>query len=378
MSFSRKLYRIVLVVATLVLIVPQGAELQEAPRHEFFGLINQIRLDEGLPPLGWSTLLTQAAQGHAEDIAGRGTASHEGSDGSGYRQRIREAGYRAWNDGLMVYETVWMGLGNAEDAVNWFYNNAEQWDAFVDPRYREIGVGFIRDDQGVNYFVVNFGSRPGVLPIFINDGAEATDSPQVAVRLTNENAVPLGEGSWMGKAIEVRMSNTAEFEGIEWQPWEPLLPWVLEGRELGSYAVYVEFRDGADRITIAEDTIRLLEPGTSPPTPTPYREASEPSGQTPTLLPTEVPAPAQTLELTPQTIEPTSVPELTTPAPERQATPPAVDAAPVPTWTPLPAPAGVPGSNASQPRDWPLLAAFLLQGTALVLGAAVFLRRQGE
>ncbi|MFN2109669.1 MAG: CAP domain-containing protein [Anaerolineae bacterium] len=334
---------------------------------DFYNAINRARLNDGLAPLGLSTLLTQAAQRHAEDIAKRGVASHDGADGSSYQQRIREAGYRAWNDGLLVNEVVWLGLGGPVDALNWFHNRAEEWGIFTDVRYREIGVGYAEDGQGVRYFVITFGARPGVLPIFINDGAEVTESPVVAVRLTNEEAVPMGEGAWIGKAIEVRLSDTPDFNGAAWQPWEPLLPWPLSGIEPGQYGVYVQFRDGANRTAVAEATIQLVEPGEAPPTPTALPELGTeplPSPETPSpeAEGTPQPSPEGETELpSPQLVTPvpTVVPEFMEP---------------LPTWTPL-----VdlePPTTETKPSNWPVIAGFILQGVALLLGAAAFLRRR--
>ncbi|MGC9394185.1 MAG: CAP domain-containing protein [Anaerolineae bacterium] len=334
---------------------------------DFYNAINRARLDDGLAPLGLSTLLTQAAQRHADDIAERGVASHDGADGSSYQQRIREAGYRAWNDGLLVNEVVWFGLGGPVDALNWFHNRAEEWAIFTDVRYREIGVGYAEDGQGVRYFVIVFGARPGVLPIFINDGAEVTESPVVAVRLTNEEAVPMGEGAWIGKAIEVRLSDTPDFNGVSWQPWEPLLPWPLAGTEPGKYAVYVQFRDGANRTAIAEATIQLVSPGEAPPTPTALPELSTgplPSPETASPDAEGTPQPlseGQTELPSPQIVTPvpTVVPEFLEP---------------LPTWTPL-----IdlePPTTEAKPSNWPVIAGFILQGVALLLGAAAFLRRR--
>ena len=265
---------------------------QQSPQADLYAWINAARLAEGLAPLSNSKLLTQAAQRHADDIAAMGTVTHQGSDGTDYRQRIREARYDAWEDGLMVNETYWMGLGTARDAVTWMRNDPESWQVLTASDYREIGIGYA-EDGGIHFYVINVGSRPGVVPIFLNDGAELTDSPQVAVRLTNEEAVPLGEGTWMGKAIEVRLSASPEFGEIPWQPWEPLLPWLLEGTAPGEYAVYVQYRDGAGRVSTVGDTIQLVAAG-SAPLPTPFEGIPTPAPQTTTedtpLAPTEAPA----------------------------------------------------------------------------------------
>ena len=101
----------VLVALGLLAGMTHPAAQQSSAVVDFYQAINRARLNDGLAPLGLSTLLTQAAQRHADDIAKRAAASHEGADGSDYRQRIREAGYRAWNDGLLVNEVVWLGLG---------------------------------------------------------------------------------------------------------------------------------------------------------------------------------------------------------------------------------------------------------------------------
>ncbi len=353
-----------LLAATLAFFLlgrPSGpAASQESPATEFYRLVNHTRLGSGMAPLGISTLLTKAAQRHAEDIAQRGVATHTGTDGSDYRKRIREAGYRAWNDGLLVDEAVWLGLGGPVEALNWFRGKPDEWTRFVDPRYREIGVGYAEDQQGVHYLVVTFGARPGVLPIFINDGAGVTDSPVVAVRLTNEDAEPLGEGMWIGKAIEVQLSNTPDFNDAPWQPWEPLLPWALMGTEPGEYAVYVQFRDGANRTAVAEATIRLVAPGEAPPTPTPWPGIIL---ETPALPTTE---PATTVEAQPLPENGSPFTPLPTLSPEEME--------PLPTWTPL---ADLePQEATSRPTNWPLIAGFLLQGCALLLGCAAFLRRR--
>jgi uncharacterized protein YkwD len=358
-------YVVSVILATLLLAMwKQPAAIQNDPAAEFVQLINRTRLNTGLPPLGASSLLTQAAQRHVKDIVKRGTATHEGSDGSTYQQRIREAGYRAWNDGLLVNEAFWLGLGGPSDALNWFRNRPEEWALFSDPRYREMGVGYAEDGQGVHYFVITFGSRPGVLPTFINESTKITDSPIVAVRLSNEDAEPMGEGSWIGKAIEVKLSNTPNFDDAPWQPWEPLLPWLLAGTEPGDYAVYVQFRDGANRTAVAEATIQLVAPGEAPPAPTPLPEA---------VLQTPLPTTATTTPTDPQPITGTvtAIPTAQTPA---VPTLPPDALEPLPTWTPLPDLEALP--QETKPVDWPLIAAFVLQGIALLLGVAVFLRRR--
>ncbi len=352
-----------------LMLPPQVARVQEDPAQTLQRLINAARLAEGTSPLAASKLLTQAAQRHAEDMSASKKIDHQGSDNSTYQQRIRDTGYRAWNDGLLVNESIWAGLGTAENAFSWFRENPEHWDMFLDHRYREVGIGYAEDSQGVHYFVLVFGVRPGVLPIFINDGAATTDSPQVAVRLTDEEAIPLGDSNWMGKAIEVRFSNTPEFDDTPWQPWESLVPWVLPDTAPGDYAVYVEFRDGAGRTTISEDTIRLVNPGEAtdetpateatlaPPSP-PITDIAQPTlpASAPETAALDLPPSAGTTE-----VPSTAAPAAPTPHPDAAA------------WTP--ASSTLPPSD-PKPVDWPLVAIFVLQGIVFLLGVTLFLRRK--
>jgi hypothetical protein len=354
--------------------LPDRVVAQDDPQTLFILLINQVRQREGLAPYDTSTLLNQAAQRHAEDLVTLGVATQQGSDGTTPRQRMLDVRYHAWNDGLLVNELNWLGLGTVMDAVNWFRADPDAWHILTDPLYREVGIGYV-EGNGIRYLVMTLGSRPGVLPMFINDGAEITESSAVAIRLTNEDAVPFGEGTWIGRAIEVRLSNTPDFEGKAWQAWEPLLPWTLAGEEPGDYAVYVEYRDGAGRMTVAEDTIRLVAPGEAPPAtliilPDITRPAETVAPET-----TAEPVPGET----PTTASPgeTSLPETPAAPPPPQtpvATLPFVSTTPRPTWTPLNLETPVVEETKSQ--DWPLLIALALQGAAIILGVIAFLKRR--
>ncbi len=385
----KHLHRILSLILGAILLM---APLLPGPIHaqgdtaaRFYELLTTARLKQGLAPLSRSTLLDQAAQRHATDIAERGVVSSTGADGSTFRQRIRETGYHAWNDGLLVNELIWTGSGGAENALKWFQQNSQQWAMFLDPKYREIGLGFASDAQGMQYFVITVGSRPGVLPVFINDGAESTESPQVAIRLTNEEAVSMGEGTWMGKAIEVRLSSSPDFGNTPWQPWGSLLPWSLDDNGRGEYIVYVQFRDGAKRTAISQASIQLKNGSAPRPTATPTVITPTPGTATPTPAPTFTPTPVPTdipTSTPTPTLEPaaptyTPVPDQPTPTPT--ATPwilptATATATPIlqPTWTPLPDGQIEPTATI----DWPLWGTVGLQIAALLLGAAIFLRRK--
>jgi len=207
--------------------------------------------------------------------------------------------------------------------------------------------------------VLDFGARPNVLPIFINYADINTESAQVAIRVTNEEVRPGGEGAvFMGRAIEMRISNDPEWEGVAWQPWEELVAWNLVGTP-GDNAVYVQFRDGAGRTAASGDSIWL---GDTPPTAAPPSPAPE-AAQTPSAEPSdESGAPSH--------------PAATSAAPAGTRIP--IEITPFPTWTPLPT-EGLPEETVSRPdeTEYPLGLLFGLQGVAIVLGIYVALRRKG-
>ncbi len=376
-------------IASIVLasaaLVESSVEAQaEHPAAELLELVNGVRLGEGLDPYRHSRLLSDAAQRHADDLAANGFADpndvHLGSDGTKEEARIEEAGYAAWtqNGRLAVGENVWAGQGVPENVLASLLEDPLGRDNLLSDTYREIGIGYAKDGDGRSYYVLDFGARPNVLPIFINDGGSSTENPEVAVRLTNERVHPEGRGTaFMGEAIEIRISNEPAFEGLAWQPWAPLVPWVVPD-SVGQHTVYVEFRDAAGRTTAAAESI-FLDHGTPTTRTAPESTPTPEPPVSPSLEPMATEdVSAGDPELTPEDTT------LTQAAPLDSSAQPAA-ATPFPTWTPLPSP--VPtgaeqgqstGAALSSPDeagyDRPLLIVGILQGAALLLGVYLMIR----
>jgi uncharacterized protein YkwD len=363
----------ILLLATLGGLLMGRAEAQQDLAAQFYDLVNEARLDKGLAPYGSSKQLIAAAQRHADDLAAHGFTSddvHEGSDGSTIEQRITEAVYAAWtqNGGeLIAGESVW--TGTIEDGMAYFLEDAPRSENILSPIYREIGIGVAADANGQNYYVLNFGARPNVLPIFINDGDANTDNPEIAILLTNEKARPGGKGSvFMGQAIEIRINNEPVFEDLPWQSWEQLVPWTLPNTP-GEHTVYVQFRDAANRTAASVDTVILGEGAITVPTTTPSSPTAEATATAaPVAAPTAAPAATPTASATPSLPTSTPVPLAPTPSPLP------LNLTPFPTWTPLPLPLPPETGNHSMP----LGAVVALQGLALILGLYMALRRGGS
>jgi hypothetical protein len=361
----RNFWRIAILIIFLTLLVPAAGAQSPDPSTALHALINQARLDEGLVPYKLFPPLSNAAQRHADDLAANGFAdpddAHLGSDGTYEQERIAEAGYEAWTRDSgqpIVDENVWVGYGSPENALAFFLEESNE--NILNLNYREIGIGIATDADGVNYYVITFGARPNALPIFINDEAFNTTDPQVAIRLSNEEARPEGKGNaFMGRAIEIRISNEPTFEDLPWQNWEPLVPWTIPDT-LGEHTIYVQFRDAAGRTARSADSIFFGEadqiPPTIPPNLTPSPSPGGGAEANGTAVPGGTPAPGAT------------------PSPAEISE--AVAITPFPTWTPLPTPAGPESSTGQERVEAPVALLLSLQGLALLLGLYLILRRR--
>jgi uncharacterized protein YkwD len=254
-------------LATLAaLAVASLAQAQSADKSSILAQINQARLSAGLAPLAVNPALEKAAQRHSDDMAAKGFVDHTGSDGSSAVDRITAAGYPAWPSTRVWAENVYAGNQGFAEALDFFLKDDAQRRNLLNPRYREIGVGAATatnaSGEDTSYWALVFGSQPNVLPIFVNDGVTLINVPQVAIHLTQEEAVPGGEGNAMGSAIEVRVSADSTFKDADWQKWESLMPFTFDTAP-GLKTVYMQLRDGGGRTAISAASVQY-DPNSTP------------------------------------------------------------------------------------------------------------------
>ena len=175
----------------------------------------------------------------------------------------------------------------------------------------------------------------------------------------------MGEGVWIGWAIEEQLSHTR----LQRRALAALgtAAWALSGMEPVSMPFTCNSR-WRESHYCGQATIRLVEPGEAPPTPTLLPELT--GGDS--LPSSEAPLPETEGEPQPSS-------EVGTESPSPQMGTPALTLSPeflepLPTWTPL-VDLELPATEA-KPSNWPVIAGFILQGVALLLGAAAFLRRR--
>lgn len=119
--------------------------------NQIASLINQERANAGLPALTINSLLTNAAQIHAADMACNKNISHTGSDGSSAYARILASGYAPSYAEEIIY-----GGGGPQAAMTWWMNDQIHRDAILSAKSSEMGVGYA--NYSGDYIVVDFGS----------------------------------------------------------------------------------------------------------------------------------------------------------------------------------------------------------------------------
>ena len=103
-------------------------------------LTNQERRRLGLSPLRHNNKLAAAAQKYSRHMATHKFLSHRGKDGSTVGDRIKAQGYRfsTWA------ENIAKGHRTPEDVVRGWMNSSGHRRNILNPRLREIGVGYYK------------------------------------------------------------------------------------------------------------------------------------------------------------------------------------------------------------------------------------------
>jgi len=129
-------------------------------------LINQQRVNAGLPPLRVHPLLTMAANLHILDMTTSGVYGHYSSDGSSVRTRVARAGYvtNGWSgENWAVSDTV-------DKSVGWWMTDAPHRENVLNRSYTEMGLGTAPHPQGwglilvVDFSTGNVNGAEGSVP----------------------------------------------------------------------------------------------------------------------------------------------------------------------------------------------------------------------
>ena len=224
----------------------------EAFELEVIRLTNLERTSRGLPPLRLNSNLTDAARAHNQDMINNDFFDHTGSDGSDPWDRACDHGYTpyGWGD-CYVGENIAAGYTTPSDVVAGWMSSQGHRANILNPEYREIGVGHNTGGNWGNYWTMNLGAQPNVLPVFINNDANQTFFNQVTLTLTQEDVSNWGS---IGSITGVQLSENPSFAGVTWQSWsQPILFTLSPGS--GLKTVYVRFTDGTNQVTSSDSII---------------------------------------------------------------------------------------------------------------------------
>lgn len=178
--------RFILLVLVSLLWVGSGLTGQEtveaAPQStaaEMMDLVNQFRVENGLPPFQYNSALAFAAQSHANWMGETATFSHTGDGGSTPQTRANDAGYNGW-----VSENIVGGSNmSARGGLIWWRNSPVHYNTLVSTRYTQAGTGFAVTANGQNMYVLVVGV-PSNAPPATNTTPDNSAAPLIITPIT--------------------------------------------------------------------------------------------------------------------------------------------------------------------------------------------------
>jgi len=137
--------------------LPPTVHADRAAATAVYALTNELRLENGLPPLSHNGALDASANGYAAILAAYDWFAHEGPDGSTLRSRIEAAGYSRWR---YLSENLYRGFygDKAGSIVQAWADSPGHYSNMLGQQITETGVGcYVSGD--LRWCVQDFGDR---------------------------------------------------------------------------------------------------------------------------------------------------------------------------------------------------------------------------
>ena len=130
--------------------------------QEVFKQVNQIRVQNNLPPLQWMGSLSDAGRYHAADMAQDGYFDHDLYDLVGGKLQM----VCAWSARIKGFygsyrslaENIAAGYATPADVMNGWMNSAGHKANILNPNVQQLGVGYFEGGSYGRYWVEDFGS----------------------------------------------------------------------------------------------------------------------------------------------------------------------------------------------------------------------------
>ena len=212
--------------------------------QEVLDLVNQVRADNGLPPLKLTPELVSSARYHATDMGQDNYFSHDSQDKIGGSLVVvcswstRIASF--YTNANSLAENIAAGYATPESVMDGWMNSSGHKSNILSSSSREIGIGYYQGSGNYfRYWVQNFGRRSTVYPLIINSDQASTGDSSVILYI-------YGAGTWN----EMRLRND-EGEWGDWQPFQSTIPWELTG-PIGEHTVWAELKNDSQTITTSD------------------------------------------------------------------------------------------------------------------------------
>lgn len=175
--------------------------------REVLELVNRERLKAALPPLKASRQLTEAARGHAANMARQGQLNHT-LDGKRFDQRIEATGFRFTGAG----ENIFLGPTASQAIATWMSSPGHRRN-ILSPSYQEIGIGVSGDKSSHKYWT----------QVFATPARQASSQPAARQASAPDTA-------WIGRSVVpkpgIQLRVAAPGKSLDWKTVGPL-PWQV-------------------------------------------------------------------------------------------------------------------------------------------------------
>ncbi|MDW3220155.1 MAG: CAP domain-containing protein [Acidimicrobiales bacterium] len=142
----------------------EPASASASDESAFVAALNQVRADNGLPPLTVNIELSNLAREHAQVMADAGEIFHANPISAGYTGEWAKLG-----------ENVGVGA-SVEVLMDAFVASSGHFANIVDPSFTEVGVGVVWRDAAM-YTTHRFLQLPGAAPSTTTTTAPPTTAP---------------------------------------------------------------------------------------------------------------------------------------------------------------------------------------------------------
>lgn len=137
--------------------LPSGRKDLDGLEYRLFELVNEERIQRGLPAVSFAPDLSGLAREHSRDMASRGRISHASTDGKSYMERLVEAGFYF----VAIGENVAFSNAFQPELIHQkLMNSGGHRKNILDPAFDQVGIGAVVDTDRGYFITQDFRKSP--------------------------------------------------------------------------------------------------------------------------------------------------------------------------------------------------------------------------